>query len=534
MLVDIWARSERLILRLLCLSWFAALIVFLHWWFNIAHIGTIGGFILTSLLILWTVILQGYCFFFVFRMKRPHPDNPLPDNKRVAMIITKTPHEPLSIAKKTLLGMIAQKYPHDTWVADEDPTPEALAWYENHNIKISCRKENPYYHQDTWPRRKKTKEGNLAYFHDNFGYHIYDFVVQMDVDHIPEPEYLEHMLRPFSDPKIGYVAAASVCDNNSASSWAARARAYSESVFHGPIQSGANDKWVPICIGSHYAIRTEALKEIGGLGPELAEDYSTTLLMNAHGWKGVWTYAAEAHGNGPESFADIMIQDYQWSRSLVTLFLSFYFKFWFRLSWRQRLQYTFTMLWYPMNALRWFIALFLPLQALSTGKAPVDVSFIEFIIYASLPLCFSLLTCLYLKTKGYLRPWDVKLASWENTLFELARWPWVLLASIDAVVSLVVVKKAPVNLVTPKDKSTSQNLTMEILLPYFVIILINSSALIILSDIISKEVIGYFWFIAVVLFSYVLLVVSVMALHTFENKNINLNKIFYKPELKKI
>ena len=30
-----------------------------------------------------------------------------------------------------------------------------------------------------------------------------------------------------------------------------------------------------------------ALKQIGGLGPELAEDHSTTLMMNAFGWRGV-------------------------------------------------------------------------------------------------------------------------------------------------------------------------------------------------------------------------------------------------------
>ena len=77
-----------------------------------------------------------------------------------------------------------------------------------------------------------------------------------------------------------------------------------------------------MCIGSHYAVRTTALKEIGGLGPELAEDHSTTFLMNAHGWIGKHSIDAEAHGEGPATFADAMIQEFQWARSLAMISLN--------------------------------------------------------------------------------------------------------------------------------------------------------------------------------------------------------------------
>ena len=115
---------------------------------------------------------------------------------------------------------------------------------------------------------------------------------------MPSRDYLNHILAPFIDESVGYVAAPSICDANAHTSWAARARLNSEAMFHGPIQAGTNAGWVPICIGSHYAVRTKALKEIGGIGPELAEDYSTTVAMNAHGWRGVLAYDAVAHGDG--------------------------------------------------------------------------------------------------------------------------------------------------------------------------------------------------------------------------------------------
>jgi cellulose synthase (UDP-forming) len=66
-----------------------------------------------------------------------------------------------------------------------------------------------------------------------------------------------------------------------------------------------------------------ALKEIGGLGPELAEDHSTTLMMNAFGWRGVHALDAIAHGEGPRTFADLVTQEFQWSRSLVMVLLQY-------------------------------------------------------------------------------------------------------------------------------------------------------------------------------------------------------------------
>lgn len=129
-------------------------------------------------------------------------------------------------------------------------------------------------------------------------------MAQLDADHVPEPGYLEAMLRPFVDPKVGYVAAPSICDANAHESWVVNARLFAEATLHGSLQAGYNNGWAPLCIGSHYAVRTAALKEIGGLGPELAEDHTTTLMMNSYGWKGVFAFDAEAHGDGPGCFAD--------------------------------------------------------------------------------------------------------------------------------------------------------------------------------------------------------------------------------------
>ena len=100
--------------------------------------------------------------------------------------------------------------------------------------KISTRKDQTDYHRTNWPRRTKCKEGNLAFFYDHYGYANYDFVVQLDADHVPTEGYLEEMLRGFADPKVGYVSAPSICDSNAKESWSARGRLYVEGLSTDP------------------------------------------------------------------------------------------------------------------------------------------------------------------------------------------------------------------------------------------------------------------------------------------------------------
>ena len=192
------------------------------------------------------------------------------------------------MVEKTLRAMLAQDMPYkyDVWLADERPSGKALRWCKGHGVHVSTRQGVADYHQPTWPRRTKSKEGNLAYFYDHYGYARYDVVAQLDADHVPAPGYLKEMVRPFADPAIGYVAAPSVCDANEEKGWTVKGRLHREASLHGPVQAGSNGGWAPLCIGSHYAVRTAALREVGGLGPELAEDYATTLWLQSAGWVG--------------------------------------------------------------------------------------------------------------------------------------------------------------------------------------------------------------------------------------------------------
>ena len=279
--------------------------------------------------------------------------------------------------------MLHQSYPHATWLADEDPAVETINWCRDHGVKISTRKGRADYYRHAWPRRTRCKEGNLAFFYDQYGYDNYDIVVQMDADHVPEAGYLEQMLRPFGDPKVGYVSAPSICDRNADDSWSARGRLYLEGALHGALQAGYNGGLAPLCIGSHYAVRTAALKHIGGLGPELAEDHSTTLMFNVYGWRGVHAIDAIARGDGPKTFADLARQEFQWARSLTTILLRHTPKHLAKLPLRLKFQFIFSEAWYACFSVIMLAMFLMPVAALVLDTPVVRVSYVHFFLYAS-------------------------------------------------------------------------------------------------------------------------------------------------------
>jgi cellulose synthase/poly-beta-1,6-N-acetylglucosamine synthase-like glycosyltransferase len=385
-------------------------------------------------LLIYVTGLPLWPFVLFLRMRQVSRKLTPPSDLRVAMVVTKSPSEPWSIVRRTLEAALEQGTHHATWLADEQPTVEVENWCRQRGVRISSRWQVEGYHQPDWPRRRRCKEGNLAYFYDHFGYENYDVVVQLDADHKPTEGYLEEMLKPFSDPGIGYVAAPSMCDANADTSWVARGRLYAESVLHGPQQLGLNNNLAPLCIGSHYAIRTKALREIGGLGPELAEDHSTTLLMNAKGWRGAFAHRAICHGLGPETFEDAMVQEMQWARSLTTLLLSYTPALLDGLPWKMRLEFIYAQVFYPIRGLLSLFGLGLPVIALAINKPWMQVHYPSFLAFSGLQVLLTLLPVLYLRQQKLLQPHNAPLLSWEQGLFELTRGPWILTGVVHAFV----------------------------------------------------------------------------------------------------
>ena len=514
--VDIFTKKQKSIFYMLLGLWAITNIVFFVWWFQKSHILSPTLFVINTFFLSWTYLLPAYFFFFVARMKKTNPELKIPDGLRVAIVVTKAPSEPFDLIKKTMQGMIAQKYPHDNWIADEDPTPELLDWASKHGIKISCRKGIEEYNRKTWPRRTKCKEGNLAYFYDKYGYDNYDIVVQLDADHIPQENYLEEMIKPFADEKIGYVSAPSICSSNANESWSARARLYAEGLLHGAQQSGHANKFAPLCFGSHYAVRTKALKQIGGLGPELAEDHSTTMIMNANGWRGMHAIDAIAIGDGPATFADAMTQEFQWSRSLTNLLLMWTPKYIAKLPWRLKIEFVFAQMWYPLYSSIMCLGLFMPIFTIITNKPMVSVSYPVFLILNFFNISITLSIMIFLKKLKLLRPTNAKILSWEIIVFQLSRWPWTLLGVLSSV-SDFITKSEFAFKVTPKNKTGYIPLPTKVLMPYILIIFTYVTVGIVWSN--STQVEGYYYFVISGLLMYIFTLATIVMKHEEEQNS---------------
>src|SRR3990172_7200603 len=145
-LVDVMTRGQKAHFRILWSIWLLSVYIFWDWWYRWPHIVGYPRFVLNTLVLSWTLLLPLYFFFFVSKMKRPNPEIPIPEG-RAAMVVTKAPSEPWSVVRETLKAMLAQKHPHDTWLADEDPSRETMEWCREHGVKVSTRRGVPGYNR---------------------------------------------------------------------------------------------------------------------------------------------------------------------------------------------------------------------------------------------------------------------------------------------------------------------------------------------------------------------------------------------------
>ncbi|MCZ7466948.1 glycosyltransferase family 2 protein [Rhizobium rhizogenes] len=510
---------NRMAYRLGIGGWLVTLGYFWIWWLDRDRVIDWPYYTVVTLTLAWITLLPSYFIFIFLNARVVDRRSPLPKG-RVAMVVTKAPSEPFAVVRKTLLAMLDQRgmeqkgLEFDVWLADEDPDAQTLAWCGAHGVFVSTRKGVFDYHRKTWPRRTRCKEGNLAYFYDHYGYERYDFVAQFDADHVPEPDYLSEIIRPFADPSVGYVSAPSICDANAGESWAARGRLYAEASLHGALQLGYNNGWAPLCIGSHYAVRTKALREVGGLGPELAEDHSTTLLMNAGGWRGVHAVNAIAHGDGPATFADLIVQEFQWSRSLMTILLQYSRHYVPKLPLRLKFQFLFSQLWYPLFSGFMALMFVLPVVALLRGQVLVNASYPAFLAHFLPISLIMILFAFFWRATGAFRPHDAKLFSWEAMVFLFLRWPWSLMGVLAAIRDTIRGDFVDFR-ITPKGTQAKPPLPLRVIVPYMVLAAVSLLAMVLAPRDSGAE--GFFIFGAINVAIYAGLSLFLLIRHAMEN-----------------
>lgn len=382
---------------------------------------------------------------------------------RVAMIVTKAPSEPWSVVKKTLEAMLNQNIDsaYDVWLADEKPHEDTILWCAEQGVFISSREGVDGYHNIDWPLRRKCKEGNLMYFYDKVGYDKYDVVFQFDSDHAPTNDYLKNSLPAFMDPEVSYIAMPNI---NKKGSWISNARQTHEAWYYGPSQLSYSYDSMPMCTGSHYAVRTSALKDVGGIGPELDEDMTTTMIMVSNGKRGVYAGNAIAFGEGPLSLEDAAKQEFQWGKSAVICFFrwrSVIFPKNNKMRPSELFRFYMIQIWYFFQLFFSLYAWFVIGPTVFTNKwcsnETCILTFGSLIVYSAPIMISQIAYNIFMRRNDLLRPRDTPFVSIDLFVYRVLRPIWNGIGIVSGIIEMVF-NVVPSFSVTRKGESSTEPL----------------------------------------------------------------------------
>ena len=140
------------------------------------------------------------------------------------------------------------------------------------------------------------------------------------------------------------------------------------------------------------------------------------------------------------------------------------------LTFRQRAVFLFSELWYGLFALTYLVLYALPLVALVTNKPIVTIAFTDFVMYSTPVTAAAMVGVGWGYYKGWYRPGNHFFVSWQGVLLTAARWPIVLMAIFNALISVVFQNGAFTYMVTPKgSRALASRDSLRIAVPYIVL-----------------------------------------------------------------
>ena len=263
-------RSDRRAVTVLSAGWAASFVWFWTWWLSPGHSAGWPGLVLNSALLFYLTVTPAYFLIAALRLRRVDPRLSVP-RLRVAFVVTRAPSEPWAVVRGRRSRRCCARTSHSGTTSGSATRRRTTgSWRGAGSTASACRaaKASRSYHRATWPRRTRCKEGNLAYFYDHWGYRDYDVVAQLDCDHVPGPRLSDRRGAAVRRPRCRVRRRAQRLRRERrrvvGGAWPAPPGGHHA---RSAPDSGTTAGSAPVCIGSHYAVRTAALREIGGFGP---------------------------------------------------------------------------------------------------------------------------------------------------------------------------------------------------------------------------------------------------------------------------
>ena len=355
-----------MILALLTGAGIGAVVRLLDWWFRADHVANLPLFVLLSLAFWYGVtrIVLGWINYLA--VSRPPHVEP-GQGMRVAVFTTSSPGEPAGMFEKTLAACARVRYPHTTYLLDDTGDPQFREIAERHGAN--------WLELKGIPGAKAGKINRALELTDE------EFILVLDPDHVPFPEFLDRVLGHFEKKEVGFVQVAQAYYNQSRSLTAAGA-AEQTYAFYGPGQMGLMGHGACVAIGANCTFRRSALESIGGHGIGLAEDLVTAARLHGKGWRSVYVPEVVSRGLVPEDLGSFYRQQLKWSRGVYEVAFVELPRAFRRLTGRQRLAYLTIGTYYLFGATT-LLFLLLPYVYLWTGVQAASMHFAEFLLAAA-------------------------------------------------------------------------------------------------------------------------------------------------------
>lgn len=408
-------RNERFILLALVIAGILSIFRFGEWWFRGEHVESLPFYLILTLCFWYSILRMILMWINALGIRKPQSIRALP-GKRVAIFTTSSPGEPLSMFEKTLEACTRIRYPHTTYLLDDTEDPRFKEVAERHGA--------------VWlelvglPGAKAGKINKALEMTDE------EFILVLDPDHIPFPNFMDEVLGYFEEENVGFVQVAQAYYNQYRS-FTAKGAAEQTYSFYGPMMMGLYGYGCNLAIGANCTFRRDALASSGGHGIGLAEDMITAIRLHAKGWKSVYVPKVLSRGLVPEDFGSFCKQQLKWSRGVHDILFVELPKLWKELTWKQRLAYL-TISTYYLGGFVLLIYILIPYVFFLTDLMPANMYFSDFIVYGAPVVFFGLWIYLYLQRWVCDRKTERGI-HWRGSILKFSTWAVFLYGSILAV-----------------------------------------------------------------------------------------------------
>jgi cellulose synthase (UDP-forming) len=337
-----------------------------------------GITIFNALAMWWTVLVNS-----------PHPDPPevytwrrrllTGELKPTIDVFITVYGEPLEIVLVTVRAARDMAVEHRTWVLDDGDSDQLRDAAAREGVGYLRRKEHLH-----------AKAGNInAALRRTDG----EFVVILDADHVPSPDFLVRALPHMQDPGVAFVQTPQAFP--SAHGLVAEGSAESQKIFYELVLPGRNYFNAVFCVGTNVIFRRAALDQIGGMyTASNSEDIWTSIELHRRGWRSWFVPEVLARGLAPDSLLSYFKQQFRWAYGAFEVMLRL---------WRikgltldQRFQYLLAGVNYLLS-LAALILICLPAVYLLFGLSPIRSDISTWIVhYAPFYLLIMLVTVMQL------------------------------------------------------------------------------------------------------------------------------------------